>query len=191
MVEAQQTSLSLKVSELKPDIDALIPSDLLHEGEEVILAIKPSLWSVVFVSIRTVMVSVSIAIVVTFWGQRWHLGPLGGYIILTCVGAALGRVGYGFLQWLSRVYVLTNKRVIRVRGVFTIDIFQCSLPRLQNTFLTMTLAQRFLRLGNIAFTTAGTSGIEAIWRHVCRPLEVHQKLIRAINTACNRHSQGL
>lgn len=186
MVEAKKASPGEKTSDFKPNIDELIPSDLLHEGEEVIYAVKPSLWLVVFGSFRIVVVAVVLAVITTFWGPRWHLGALGGYIILACAGLALGRVGYAFLQWLSRVYVLTNKRVIRVRGVFTIDIFQCGLPRLQNTFLTMTLAQRVLNLGNIAFTTAGTSGIEAIWRHIYRPLEAHQKLIRAVNAASNQ-----
>ena len=42
-----------------------------------------------------------------------------------------------------------------------------------------------LGLGNIAFTTAGTGGIEAIWRHLKAPLSVHNQLIRAINAASN------
>jgi len=43
-----------------------------------------------------------------------------------------------------------------------------------------------LGLGNIAFTTAGTGSVEAIWWHVKNPLNIHQQLICAINAAGNK-----
>ncbi len=117
------------------NIDDLLPGDLLSDDEQVVFAVKPSLWTI------------------------------------------------AFLQWLIRSYVLTDNRVIRIRGVLTIDIFQCSLVRIQNTFLVLTLPQRLLGLGSIVFATAGTGSVEAIWQHIKNPLSIHQQLIRAINAA--------
>jgi hypothetical protein len=169
-----------------PNIDELLPSDLLHEDEVVVFAVKPSLWSVAFLSFRTVVVAVAVAASVILFGPSWRLGGLNTYIVEGCGAAIVARIGFALLQWLSRSYVLTDKRVIRIRGVFTIDIFQCGLPKIQNTFLIMTVPQRLLNLGNIAFATAGTSQIEAIWRHVKDPLKIHQQLLRAINAASNK-----
>jgi hypothetical protein len=172
-------------SEFNPNIDELLPGDLLHEDEVVIFAVKPSLWTVAFLSLRTVLAAAAVVAAALLLGPALHLSRLTGRMVEAAAVVALARVGFAFLQWVSRIYVLTNKRVIRIRGVFTIDIFQCALTRLQNTFLVMTLPQRFLRLGNIAFATAGTAGIEAVWRHVKEPLRVHQQLLRAINAASN------
>ncbi len=170
----------------KPNIDDLLPSDLLSDDETVVFAIKPSLWTIAFLSFRTVLIAGIMAAVAAFLGPRLKLSAWAGYIITLSGAAILARMGFAFLQWISRSYVLTDRRVIRIRGVFTIDIFQSSLPKIQNTFLVLPLVQRVLGLGNIVFTTAGTGGVEAIWRHVKDPLSVHQKLIRAINAASNK-----
>ena len=170
-----------------PNIDDMLPSDLISEDETVIFAIKPSLWLIVFSSFRTVVIALGISLAAMLLSP-W-LRDLSKYIIEICGAIALVRLGYAVMQWVSRSYVLTNKRVIRIRGVFTIDIFQCALNKVQNTFMTLDLPQRFLGLGDIEFTTAGTGGIEAIWRHLRQPLQVHQQLIQALNVAANRNGQ--
>ena len=172
--------------ETKRHIDDLLPGDLLADDEEVVFAIKPSLWSIAFLSVRTVIIAAAVAVASYFLAPLLQVDSWRVPILQGCGAAVLIRVGFAFLQWLSRSYVLTDKRVIRIRGVFTIDIFQCALVRIQNTFLVLTLPQRILRLGNIAFTTAGTGSVEAIWRHVKAPLQVHNQLIRAINAASNK-----
>ena len=81
------------------------------------------------------------------------------------------------LEWLCRVYVLTDRRIIRQKGVLTVQLFECRLDKLQNTFIQQTLVQRVLGLGNIYFATAGTGLVEAMWKHVRRPGEVHKVII--------------
>ncbi len=170
-----------------PNIDDMLPSDLISEDETVIFAIKPSLWLIVFSSFRMVMIAMGISLAAMLLSP-W-LRDLSKYIIEICGAIVLIRLGYAVLQWVSRSYVLTDRRVIRIRGVFTIDIFQCALNKVQNTFMTLNLPQRFLGLGDIEFTTAGTGGIEAVWRHLKHPLQVHQQLIQALNVAANRNGQ--
>jgi len=164
-------------------IDELLPEDLLGKDERVIFAIKPSLWAIGFWSFRTVVAAVLVAAGTVATARWWPEGNWSGQVIEGCGAVVLGRVGFALLQWASRVYVLTDRRVIRIRGVFRIEIFQCNLEKIQNTFLQLTLPQRLLGLGDIAFTTAGTGQIEAIWKHVKGPLQWHYQLITTINTA--------
>jgi len=180
-------------STFQPNIDELLPSDLLADNEVVIFAIKPSLWTVAFLSFRTVVIAAAVAaatMLAALAAPAVRLDRLGPYLIEACAVVALGRVGFALLQWLSRTYVLTDSRVIRIRGVFTIDIFQCALVKIQNTFLVLTLPHRILNLGNIELTTAGTGSVEAVWRHCKNPLKVHQQLLRAINRASNPPGPG-
>ena len=176
---------AIENTENKSDIDAMLPSDLLGDDEVVIFAIKPSLWSILFVSFKIVALAVIALWCIIFFGEFLQIGQLAKRMAEICGIIIIGRLGFGFLQWLSRCYVLTDRRLIRIRGVFTIDIFQCSLENIQNTFMVMTLPQRFLKLGNIELTTAGTSRVEAVWRHCRDPLSVHQKLLRAMNNCAN------
>ena len=150
---------------VKTSIDDMLPSDLIADDEVVSFAVKPSLWTIAFLSFPMVVIAAAVALAAMLLGPAAHLGNLATRIIEFCGAAALGRVGFAVLQWVSRSYVLTDRRVIRIRGVFTIDIFQCALGKIQNTFLVLTLIQRLLGLGSIEFTTAGTGGVEAVWRH--------------------------
>jgi len=169
-----------------PDINEMFPSDLLSEDETVLFALKPSLWSIAFLSFRTVLICSVITGSVLLIPTTVLPGIYGRYIIQFCGAVVLARIGFAFLQWVSRSYVLTSKRVIRIRGVFTIDIFQAALVRIQNTFLILSLPQRVFGLGSISFTTAGTGSVEAIWRHIKKPLKIHHQLLQALNQAANQ-----
>ncbi|MBN1435974.1 MAG: PH domain-containing protein [Sedimentisphaerales bacterium] len=172
-------------SDYQSNIDKLLPGDLLADDETVIFAIKPSLWTVLFLSFRVVVIAVVVIITAITASKLFDTEGREIYIVEAAGTFAVARVAFALLQWFSRTYVLTNRRVIRIRGVFTIDIFQCSLLHIQNTFLVMSFWQRILNLGNIALTTAGTGRVEAVWRHCKTPLKVHQQLLRAINRASN------
>jgi hypothetical protein len=168
----------------------MVPAHLLDGGEIVHFAIKPSPWFVVLVSLRWLAVA-ALLVVLASWelfpsGYRWYAYQLG-----TAISGA--RLAWAILEWVSRLYVLTNRRVMRIRGVFNVELFECPLGRLQNTYATFSLLERITRTGTITFQTAaagGGSGGTASWRIVSRPLEVHEKLREAIRRDANRGNNG-
>jgi uncharacterized membrane protein YdbT with pleckstrin-like domain len=116
-------------------------------------------------------------------------GRGGGRLAVVVAGA---RLAWAILEWVSRLYVLTNHRVMRIRGVFYVELFECALSRLQNTYATFSPLERLSRTGTITFqTAAGGPGGTASWRIVSRPLEVHEKLREAIRREQNRGKNGL
>lgn len=154
---------------------------LLADGEVVILELKPSLWFIPLLSAPIVGVGLIVLLLAnsTFVGERlvsWQpaLRQVGLWIIIL-------RVVWAMLQWMCRVYVLTDRRVIRQRGVLNLQVFECPLDRLQNTFLQCTLVQRVLGLGTIFFATAGTGAVEAMWQHIRRPADVHREITKAVS----------
>lgn len=168
----------------------LVPEHLLDGGEIVIFAIKPSLWFIVFTSIRW-LIGMAVVILLAGWLKSGieRLLPVNAMFIVNAalvLGAA--RVIFAMLQWASCLYVLTNRRVMRLFGVMNVDVFECSLMKIQNTFLTLTWYERLTRLGTISFATAGTGGVEASWHHVNDPLEVHERVRSAIHDAQNRRN---
>lgn len=158
----------------------LVPAHLLDDSEIVILAIKPSLWFVLFESSRWLIVLTLVALAGAGWGERlaWVHSRT---VIQTAVVLMAARVGVAMLQWICRLYVLTNRRVLRLRGIFNVQVFECPLSRIQNTFLTLNWYERLLTLGSIHFATAGTGAVEASWLYINRPLEVHEQVRSAIH----------
>jgi len=155
---------------------ALVPAGLLDGGELVLLAVKPSLW---FIVLQSGWWLIGMALLAA---GAWYL-DLDSYSKLTVqlpAALALVRVSVAMFQWASRLYVLTNRRVMRIKGVLHVDVFECPLSKIQNTFLTFSLPERAVRIGSIHILTAGTGSVEAVWQHISQPLAVHTKLREAI-----------
>lgn len=168
----------------------LLPAHLLDGNEIVILAIKPSLWFVVFVSVRWLMAALALILAA---GWLAELAPQvnAAMIIKAAAILAAGRVALAVLQWASRLYVLTNRRIMRLTGILNVDLFECSLTKIQNTYVTLTWYERLTRLGTISFATAGTGGVEASWINVNNPLELHERVRSAIHRAQRPGGSGI
>jgi len=164
--------------------DETIPAHLLDGGEIVELKLKPSLWFILFTSFRTLLAMALVVLLSSPLSRA--LGPVGltqPVLVKIALALAAARVVVATLQWVSRLYVLTNRRIMRIRGIFNVDIFECQLARIQNTFMQLTLYERVFSLGTIGFATAGTGGIEATWENLNHPLEVHERIRTAIQKA--------
>ncbi len=174
-------------------VEQVVPAHLLGGDEEVHFAIKPSPWFAVLVSLKWVITGLILALLAASRAlpiqssYQWYLYQIG-------FGIAGVRLAWGMLEWVSRLYILTNRRVMRIRGVFNVEVFECPLDRIQNTELRFSVPERLTRIGTIHFQTAGGApGLRggAAWRMVSRPLEVHEKLREAIHRARNRGQHGL
>lgn len=159
---------------------AMLPAELLQDGEIILLMIKPSPWFIVLEPLRTLL-GILLLTIATFWLNRSGLLPFRSSDVLLCgCGVMIARLLWQFLEWVSRVYVLTDKRVIRVRGVLRVHVFEASLRQIQHTELQFNIRERVTGLGTIFFTTAGTAFVEAAWTMIAKPMQVHQEVVKAI-----------
>lgn len=160
---------------------AILPAELLQPGEVIILLLKPSLWYLLLAPLRTLLMIVLLSFALFYLCDYTSL-PMTRHDILIAGSGLFGlRVFWQFLNWLSRIYVLTDQRVIRVKGVFHVQIFEAPLKKLQHTQMTFLVRERLLGLGSIHFYTAGTDLPEASWEMIPHPLETHQQIIKTMN----------
>ncbi|MEO0586805.1 MAG: PH domain-containing protein [Planctomycetota bacterium] len=162
------------------ELAAVLPSHLLDGGETVLLLLKPSLLFVVLAPLRTLTTLVVFTVLLAAADAYLTAAVYRDEIFLVGMAAIGLRLFWQFLEWLSRAYVLTDRRLIRVRGVLTVQILECPLPRIQHTELVRILREQLFGLGTLAFTTAGTGAIDAAWEMINRPGEVQQEVVRAI-----------
>jgi hypothetical protein len=160
-----------------------VPATLIQPDEEIVLAIKPSGFFILVVSAPALAMLAMLAL-------ASYLVDAGGLISLstrtitaTCMAGGLLRALIACLQWLSRTYVLTNRRVLRIMGVLRIDIFECGLARIQNTRLSLSVPERLFGMGTILFATAGTEQGQAAWLMIARPGEIHPIVVEYIRRA--------
>ncbi len=163
--------------------ESVVPESLLDGGEIVHFAIKPAPWFILLVSLRWILAAAMLACL------AW-MDVVAPYYRVFALQAAIliatARLGWAAMEWVSRLYVLTNRRVMSIRGVTKVEVFECTLDRIQNTYLVLSLPERLTRVGTVAFQTAAASagvGGTGAWKMVTKPLEVHEQLLAAIHRA--------
>ena len=166
--------------ELPPAAAVMLPAELLQPGEIIILLLKPSPWFIVLGPLKTLAALALTTLGLVALQFYVPLGFTQRESVLLGMAVIGLRVFWQFLEWLSRVYVLTDQRVIRIMGVLRISIFESPLQQIQHTSLLFSIRERLIGLGTIAFATAGTGAYEAFWLMVDNPLEVHQKVVETL-----------
>ena len=159
-----------------------LAEEVLDGGEIVLLAIKPSLWFVLFDSARWILVSGLLLIVSAI--PSLQIGSLSSVTVaqLACLAIAL-RLGIALLRWVSRFYVLTNRRIMCLCGVFRADIRSCPLVAIQRTRVCVAAHERLVKLGTILFTAQADTDDDLHWYTIARCEEVHERVRRAIERA--------
>jgi hypothetical protein len=94
-----------------------------------------------------------------------------------------GRFMWALLQWTSRVYVLTDMRIVSISGVFSPQVFDCPLRRVARTRLIYSARERLLALGSIEIIPLEDEMPIGLWQTVAKPRLVHEQVVAAINKA--------
>ena len=112
-------------------------------------------------------------------------GALAGQAVLAqpATGTVTGRVMWAALQWMGRLYILTDLRIIRLSGVFSVDLFDCPLRKVARTRLTTTMRERLFGLGSIEISPSDSDCPAGQWQTISSPREVHEQIVATINRA--------
>lgn len=161
-------------------VSTLLPAELIQEDEVVILLLRPSLWyiplasfgSLVFIALITFMLAYMSRLPWVNWSD----------LLAFSFGIALAaiRLLWQALEWYSRVYVLTDRRIIRRMGVLRVAVFETQLKNIQHTSIFRSMRERIFGLGSIGFATAGSDVFEAFWVMINRSFAVHRIVVKTI-----------
>lgn len=155
-------------------------SEVLHDNEIVIMMVRPSLWYVPAISMRVTVIVLLAAFLMIRTG--WA-GPIFDGRSLWAVAGILVAVRwvYALINWLSQLYLLTNHRIVVIRGATNVEIFQVGLCRITETRLSQTPLQRILAAGNIGFATGGEILPQSVWLWVGNAPRVHQQILQTLS----------
>ncbi len=156
------------------------PKVELDGGEIIQLSIKPSMWLIL-------LSSASVLGLVIFLGclfaisMRIGATPTAALPFQVLAGLGIIRLAVATLQWATRLYVLTNRRVFRFKGVFRVEVAECLLAQISAVELRAQWYERALRLGTIHMKSGQCAAMS--WEDVSHPEEIHELLVAAIHKA--------
>lgn len=110
-------------------------------------------------------------------------------ILLICVGISIVVMISGlmdYLRWANDQYVITDRRVIQMRGVVTKRVIDSSLEKINDVELRQSLLGRMMNFGTVAILTAsGDEGVNVMDR-IADPVQFK----RAMLDAKHNHERG-
>jgi hypothetical protein len=151
----------------------LFAASMLEPGEIIVATFRPSLLWIALRSARGVLLALAAAALgaaASGWaGLGWEtpIAQLG-------IAVAAARTAAAGAEWASRVYVLTDRRVLRRRGVLAPTVYSANLNALRRVELEQDRVDRLLRTGTVTFSTRTEGRWEAAWVMVPRAREVHE-----------------
>ena len=159
---------------------AMIPAELLQDGEIIVLLLKPHPLYIVLAPLRILVILTLATTLCVLIDTRLTTGANRQSILLVGITLILARLFWQFLEWLSRVYVMTDRRLIAVAGVLRVRVFETPLQNITHSEMLFSIRERLFGLGTLGFYTAGTGMVEAYWVMLAAPLEVHRQVVEAL-----------
>lgn len=157
---------------------SLLTRHLLRDGEVILLVLKPSVLFIVLSSLRFIAATLIVAIAARIWMQAST--HLCAEATVFCI---VGRLMLATLNWIGRLYVLTDQRVLRISGVLNVDICDCPLRKVARTRVLRTFREKLLRLGSIEIIPQEEERPCALWQTIARPIEINEQVSETIRKA--------
>jgi uncharacterized membrane protein YdbT with pleckstrin-like domain len=150
---------------------------LLGDNEQV-LFVTHHHWLVLLGEIvAEALLAVVIVVLVSLIWLVWLINPLAplGYLLLILPIISVWR---DVLIWKNREYVVTNRRVIQLSGVFSKNITDSSLDKVNDVKMDQTFLGRMLDYGNIEILTASELGVNK-FTYIGRPIQYKTAMLNA------------
>jgi hypothetical protein len=162
-------------------IDELLARDeqVLYEGRQHTF--------VLIGNILTEMFLIAILIAAGVASQRYLTnvsvaGQPGGTVVLIACGLislfVLISACLDYLRWNNEQYVVTDQRVIQLRGIFNKDVIDSSLDKINDVELRQSWLGRIFDYGTIEILTASDVGINEM-RRMGHPLDFKRAMLQA------------
>ena len=150
--------------------------EMLGENEQILLRARKH-WSVLFgnIALEIVLIAVLIvAIIALLPVVAFPVAPLGVFLVLVPL---VGMVR-DFLVWYNRQYIVTNRRVIQTAGVFSKDVVDSSLEKVNDVKLSQSFWGRLFDYGDIEILTASEVGAN-VFRSLGQPIKFKTVMLNA------------
>lgn len=139
----------------------------LLSGEDLILLSRQHLLALLKPALLSLIILAVIIALYISLRREW--------ILLFCL-VPLAYLLYKFSDWKQREYILTNRRVVKQEGVFSVSSFDAPLDKINNVFHSQTLMGRLFKYGDVGLETASEQGT-TVFDFLAQPLDFKNSLV--------------
>lgn len=169
---------------------------LLGQGEQILYVARQHIFVLLAnilteLSLIALLVAAGVASNMAFDTTSANLGGItaSNLILLICVAISVVVLISGFMdymRWASEQYIVTDRRVMQIRGILNKRVVDSSLEKINDVELRQSLLGRMMNFGTVAIlTAAGDEGVNLMDR-IEAPLEFK----RAMLDAKHNHERG-
>jgi len=153
--------------------------NLLGDQERIILVTRQH-WFMLVKSIVLeillifIIIAIAIGTTVLFSQYTWLIAITGAVVLLIPLATMIRDV----LDWSNRRYIVTNRRVIQISGVFSKDVIDSSLEKVNDVKLDQSFLGRLFNYGDIEILTASELGAN-LFKRIGEPIRFKTAMINA------------
>jgi uncharacterized membrane protein YdbT with pleckstrin-like domain len=114
---------------------------------------------------------ISLALLIFLWvysGEAWFIAFMA---------APLAWLFWKLLSWKMLEYILTDRRVVKQEGVFSITSFDAPLDKINNVYHQQSFLGRLLGYGEVGLETASEQGT-TVFSRLSKPLDFKNSIMR-------------
>jgi uncharacterized membrane protein YdbT with pleckstrin-like domain len=104
-----------------------------------------------------------------------QIGPIGWLLAVIEILPIL-QLLIIYLRWSNEEYIVTNRRVLKVEGVFSKHVFDSSLEKVNDIELDQSFMGRLLNYGNVEILTGSDIG-ENKFTRIANPIEFKRQML--------------
>jgi uncharacterized membrane protein YdbT with pleckstrin-like domain len=147
---------------------------LLGESEKIVLETHQH-WFVLFGRIFLEIVLILVLGGALLVAYNYYPGAVYGWFrFLVPLAGMLN----DFLVWRNKAYIVTNRRVIQVSGVFNKNVIDSSLEKVNDVKMSQSFLGRFFGYGDIEILTASELGVN-LFHQIAEPVEFKTAMLNA------------
>ena len=160
---------------------------MLGENERIVLGTRQH-WFVLFSAILLeIIVTLAVLIAVSIATVSF---PLAAFAFLLGFVPLLSML-HDILDWKNRQYIVTNRRVIQIFGIFNKSVVDSSLEKVNDVKMTQSFFGRMFDYGDIEIMTASEQGIN-LFKRIGDPVKFKTSMLNAReNLSFNENSAHL
>jgi uncharacterized membrane protein YdbT with pleckstrin-like domain len=152
--------------------------NLLGENEHIIFVTRQHwlvlLGQILAKSVLALGLIILITLIWRLWLPQSRVVPLAYLLLILPLLGLLRDV----IIWTSRQYIVTDWRVIQISGVFSKEVTDSSLEKVNDVKLEQSLAGRLLDYGDLEILTASELGVNR-FAYIAQPIHLKTAMLNA------------
>ncbi len=150
-------------------------------GEEVFFHGHPSWRSIIGFYVKGLVLTILLGVLAGVISAMAQGSVQAAWVSAVVLVGLVVVVLDGLFRRITTRYTITNRRLTIERGIFTRELHETRLERVQNVNYRQSLLQRMLGVGTVTFDTAGEAGYDFSFHGVSAPRRIVRTVDRAIH----------